>query len=170
MDFPKEHLETLWAPWRVEYFENERSSGEDFLSEAATTSDDAAHLVVTRRQNSFLILNKYPYASGHLMVVPYRRTALMEDLSAAEILDLWHLSIHAQHLLREVTRAEGFNIGFNLGSAGGAGFKEHLHLHVVPRWSGDQNFMPILAGTRIIPEGLKSLYERLVAADRNAQS
>jgi ATP adenylyltransferase len=169
MDFPKEQLESLWAPWRVEYFNRERSTGEDFLAEAASTSDDAAHLVVTRRQNAFLILNKYPYASGHLMVVPYRRTAQMEDLADAEVLDLWRLSIHAQRLLREVTKAEGFNIGFNLGSAGGAGFKEHLHLHIVPRWTGDQNFMPILAGTRVIPEGLQPLYERLVAADRNQQ-
>ncbi|KAB2640252.1 MAG: HIT domain-containing protein [Verrucomicrobia bacterium] len=169
MDFPKEQLESLWAPWRVEYFNRERSTGEDFLAEAASTSDDAAHLVVTRRQNAFLILNKYPYASGHLMVVPYRRTAQMEDLADAEVLDLWRLSIHAQRLLREVTKAEGFNIGFNLGSAGGAGFKEHLHLHIVPRWTGDQNFMPILAGTRVIPEGLQPLYQRLVAADRNQQ-
>jgi ATP adenylyltransferase len=169
MDFPKEQLESLWAPWRVEYFNRERSTGEDFLAEAASTSDDAAHLVVTRRQNAFLILNKYPYASGHLMVVPYRRTAQMEDLADAEVLDLWRLSIHAQRLLREVTKAEGFNIGFNVGSAGGAGFKEHLHLHIVPRWTGDQNFMPILAGTRVIPEGLQPLYERLVAADRNQQ-
>lgn len=169
MDFPKEQLESLWAPWRVEYFNRARSTGEDFLAEAASTSDDAAHLVVTRRQNAFLILNKYPYASGHLMVVPYRRTAQMEDLADAEVLDLWRLSIHAQRLLREVTKAEGFNIGFNLGSAGGAGFKEHLHLHIVPRWTGDQNFMPILAGTRVIPEGLQPLYERLVAADRNQQ-
>lgn len=169
MDFPKEQLESLWAPWRVEYFNRERSTGEDFLAEAASTSDDAAHLVVMRRQNAFLILNKYPYASGHLMVVPYRRTAQMEDLADAEVLDLWRLSIHAQRLLREVTKAEGFNIGFNLGSAGGAGFKEHLHLHIVPRWTGDQNFMPILAGTRLIPEGLQPLYQRLVAADRNQQ-
>ena len=169
MDFPKEQLESLWAPWRVEYFNRERATGEDFLAEAASTSDDAAHLVVTRRQNAFLILNKYPYASGHLMVVPYRRTAQMEDLADAEVLDLWRLSSHAQRLLREVTKAEGFNIGFNLGSAGGAGFKEHLHLHIVPRWTGDQNFMPILAGTRVIPEGLQPLYQRLVAADRNQQ-
>lgn len=164
MSFPKEHLETLWAPWRVEYFTRERINGEDFLAEAARSSDDAAHLVVTRNKNAFLILNKYPYSSGHLMVVPYRRTARMEDLSAEETLDLWHLAIHAQRLLKEVVHAEGFNIGFNIGSAGGAGFQEHLHLHIVPRWSGDQNFMPMLSGTRIIPEGLHPLYERLMAA------
>ena len=115
---------------------------------------------------AFLILNKYPYSSGHLMVVPYRRTSRMEDLTDEETLDLWHLAIHAQRLLRDVVKAEGFNVGFNLGSTAGAGFEEHLHLHVVPRWTGDQNFMPMIAGTRIIPEGLMPLYEKLVAADQ----
>ena len=169
MSFPKEHLETLWAPWRVEYFSRERTNGEDFLTEAATASDDAAHLVVCRRKNAFLILNKYPYSSGHLMAVPYRRTSRMEDLSEDETLDLWNLAIHAQRLLREVAKAEGFNVGFNLGTAGGAGCEEHIHLHIVPRWAGDQNFMPMLGGTRIIPEGLQPLYDRLVSADKNSQ-
>ena len=164
MSFPKEHLETLWAPWRVEYFQRERSNGVDFLAEAAATSDDASHLVVTRRRNAFLILNKYPYSSGHLMVVPYRRTARMEDLAEGEILDVWNLAIHAQRLLREVTHADGFNIGFNIGATSGAGYDEHIHLHIVPRWTGDQNFMPMIAGTRVIPEGLIPLYDRLVRA------
>jgi len=169
MTFPKEHLETLWAPWRVEYFGRERTNGEDFLAEAVRSTDDAAHLVVCRRKNAFLILNKYPYSSGHLMSVPYRRTGRMEDLTEGETLDLWNLAIHAQHLLRKVTKAEGFNVGFNLGTAGGAGFEEHLHLHIVPRWTGDQNFMPMIAGARIIPEGLQPLYDKLVAADKNSQ-
>jgi ATP adenylyltransferase len=166
MSFPKEHLETLRAPWRVEYFSRERTNGEDFLAEAATASDDAAHLVICRKKNAFLILNKYPYSSGHLMAVPYRRTSRMEDLADEEVLDLWNLATHAQRLLREVAKAEGFNVGFNLGTAGGAGYEEHIHLHIVPRWTGDQNFMPMLGGTRIIPEGLKPLYDRLVAADK----
>ena len=166
MEFPKQHLETLWAPWRVEYFSHERTSGEDFLAEAARSSDDAAHLVVCRNRNAFLILNKYPYSSGHLMAVPYRRTSRMEDLTPEEVLDLWNLSLRAQRLLKEVARADGFNVGFNLGATAGAGFEEHLHLHIVPRWHGDQNFMPMIAGTRIIPEGLQPLYDRLVAADR----
>jgi len=163
------HLETLWAPWRVEYFSRERVSGEDFLGEAAASLDDAAHFVVCRRKNAFLMLNKYPYSSGHLMVVPYRRTGRMEDLSDEEALDLWHLATHAQRLLRDVVKAEGFNIGFNIGNVAGAGYEEHLHLHIVPRWTGDQNFMPVISGTRIIPEGLQPLYDKLVAADKNSQ-
>ncbi len=166
MEFPKQHLETLWAPWRVEYFSRERTNEEDFLGQAARSGDDAAHLVVTRRKNAFLMLNKYPYTTGHMMVVPYRRTSVMEDLTDDETLDVWHLSLHAQRLLREVVKAEGFNVGFNIGSAAGAGYEEHIHLHVVPRWRGDQNFMPMIAGTRLIPEGLMPLYEKLVAADR----
>ena len=164
MTFPKEQLETLWAPWRVEYFSHEKRTGEDFLAEAARSSDDASHLVLARRRNAFLILNKYPYASGHLMVVPYRRTANMEELSDEEVVDLWKLAVHAQKLLKEVVKAQGFNIGFNIGTAGGAGYEDHLHLHIVPRWPGDQNFMALLSGTRIIPEGLQPLYDRLIAA------
>jgi ATP adenylyltransferase len=166
MSFPKEHLESLWSPWRVEYFQRDRDNEEDFFAEAARTSDDAASLVVMRNKNAFLMLNKYPYASGHMMSVPYRRTAFMEDLSPEEVLDLWNLALHAQHLLRKVSKAEGFNIGLNLGTAGGAGYQDHLHLHIVPRWTGDQNFMPMLAGTRIIPEGLQPLYKRLIEAQK----
>lgn len=167
MEFPKQHLETLWAPWRVEYFSRERTNEEDFLGQAARTDNDAAHLVVTRRKNAFLMLNKYPYTTGHMMVVPYLRTPLMEDLTDEEAFDVWHLSLHAQRILREVVKAEGFNVGFNIGSAAGAGYEEHIHLHIVPRWSGDQNFMPMIGGTRLIPEGLMPLYEKLVAADKS---
>lgn len=171
MSFPKNHLETLWAPWRVDYFEHSKSAEKDFLSEAARTSDDRTHFVVTRRKTAFLMLNKYPYSSGHLMAVPYRKTGEMSELDDAEALDLWHLALHAQHILKEVVHAHGFNIGLNLGSGSGAGFEDHLHLHIVPRWKNDQNFMPLLSGTRVIPEGLLSLYDRLVSASQkgNAQ-
>jgi len=170
MDFPKEHLEYLWSPWRVEYFQRDRSNEEDFFASAANTSNDASHLVITRNKNAFLMMNKYPYAAGHLMAVPYRRTGRMEDLSLEEVLDLWNLSLRAQLLLREVAQAQGFNVGFNLGTAGGAGYEEHIHLHIVPRWPGDQNFMPMIAGTRIIPEALMPLYEKLVTANSSLPS
>lgn len=156
------HLETLWAPWRVEYFQHRDEAGKNFLLEAAQSSDDRAHLVVARRKNAFLMMNKYPYATGHLMAVPYQQRAEMGELSEAEVLDLWQITLHAQELLRAVVHAQGFNIGLNLGSAAGAGVSQHLHLHIVPRWHDDQNFMPLLAGTRIIPEGLHPLYERLM--------
>ena len=161
-DFPKTEIETLWCPWRVEYFEQEKRN-RDFLSDAARTSDDAAHLVIVRRKNAFLMMNRYPYAVGHLMSVPYRKTAQADSLGENEVLELWGLAVHGQRLLRETMKAQGFNIGLNLGECAGAGVPDHLHLHIVPRWNGDTNFMPVLAGTRMLSEGLQSLYEKLMA-------
>ena len=161
-EFPKGHMESLWAPGRVEYFQAEHRTGQDFLTEAAQTDDDAAHLVVARRKSAFLIMNKYPYSAGHLMAVPYRKTHRMEDLAEGEVLELWELAIHAQKLLAEAVRAQGFNIGWNLGKASGAGVQDHLHIHSVPRWVGDSNFMTVIGGTRVVPEGLRPLYDRLL--------
>jgi ATP adenylyltransferase len=162
-DFPKADIEALWCPWRVEYFEQEKPNP-NFLSEAARASDDAAHLVLTRRKNAFLMMNRYPYAVGHLMAVPYRKTGDAASLGENEVLELWSLAMHGQRLLRETMKAHGFNLGLNLGNCAGAGVPDHLHLHIVPRWSGDTNFMPVLAGTRMLSEGLQSLYGKLIAA------
>ena len=167
MEFPKRELETLWAPWRVEYFAEKPNS--DFLAAAARASDDAAHLVITRRKTAFLMMNRYPYAVGHLMAVPYRKTSELESLGENEVIDLWNLVIHAQKLLRLAARAQGFNVGLNLGECAGAGVIDHLHVHIVPRWSGDTNFMPILGGTRTISEGLQALYEKLIATQDKIQ-
>lgn len=164
--FPRQHLESLWAPWRVEYFQADPSANRDFLTRAAQAENDAEHLVVTRRKSAFLIMNMFPYSAGHLMAVPYRKVHLMEDLTESEILELWELCTHAQKLLRECVKAQGFNVGWNLGKAAGAGVDDHLHLHVVPRWVGDANFMTVTGGMRIIPEGLTPLYERLIAAQQ----
>ena len=109
-------------------------------------------------------MNKYPYSAGHLMAVPYRKVSEMTELTDDEVLELWHLCIHAQRLLKECVKAQGFNIGWNLGKPAGAGVQDHLHLHIVPRWVGDANFMTVVGGARIIPEALKPLYERLKAA------
>src|ERR1700752_3037566 len=164
-EFPKKELETLWAPWRVEELEK-KPRDLNFLSTAAQTSDDAAHLVVTRRKNAFLVMNRYPYAAGHLMAVPYRKTAELSTLGENEIVELWNLVVHAQALLRAATKAQGFNIGLNLGECAGAGVADHLHIHIVPRWRGDTNFMPVIAGARTISEGLRSLYDKLMAAQQ----
>jgi ATP adenylyltransferase len=162
MEFPKKEIETLWAPWRFEYFERERNS--DFLSEAARASDDAAHFVITRRKNAFLIMNRYPYTVGHLMAVPYKKTADLASLGENEVIELWNLVAHAQELLRATMKAQGFNVGLNLGECAGAGVVDHLHVHIVPRWSGDTNFMPMLSGNRVISEGLRSVYDKLMEA------
>ena len=167
-EFPKKELEQLWAPWRVEYFEKEPRDME-FLTTAARASDDAAHLVLMRRKTAFLMMNRYPYAVGHLMAVPYRKTAELSDLGENEIVELWELVVHAQALLRAATRAQGFNVGLNLGECAGAGVVDHLHVHIVPRWKGDTNFMPVLAGTKTISEGLSALYDKLIAAQEKIQ-
>src|SRR5205809_1207816 len=162
-EFPKKGLETLWAPWRVEYFEKEPRD-RDFLEAAARASDDATHLVITRRKNAFLMMNRYPYTVGHLMAVPYRKTSDLAALGENEIVELWNLVAHAQTLLRAAAKAQGFNVALNLGESAGAGIVDHLHIHIVPRWSGDTNFMPILSGTRMLSEALRALYDKLIDA------
>jgi ATP adenylyltransferase len=167
VSFPKQEIEALWCPWRVEYYEAEHRTGEPFLKAAATAEDDRTHLVVARQGSCFLMMNKYPYACGHLMVVPNREAAWMEDLTPDEVADLWALAVRGQQLLRAVVRAQGFNVGLNLGTAGGAGFAAHLHLHIVPRWPGDANFMPVIGHTRILPQALEPLYDKLLAAHQS---
>jgi ATP adenylyltransferase len=162
-EFPKKPLETLWAPWRVEYFEKEPRDL-NFLETAGRASDDAEHLVITRRKNAFLMMNRYPYAVGHLMAVPYRKTGELSELGDNEIVELWNLVVHAQTLLRAATKAQGFNIGLNIGECAGAGVTDHLHIHIVPRWRGDTNFMPIITGTRTLSDGLRALYDKLLEA------
>ena len=158
---PDEHS-PLWAPWRVEYFSAPRQP--DFLLEAGRATDDRAHLVLVRRRHCFLVLNKYPYAVGHLMAVPYRKVAQIGQMTEGEWLELWELAGLAESLLRRAVGAEGFNVGLNLGSCAGAGVADHLHLHIVPRRSGDHNFMPVIGGTAVLSEALDALYERLRAA------
>src|SRR6202035_4467953 len=162
-EFPKKELETLWAPWRVEYFEKEPRD-RNFLETAARASDDAGHLVIRRRKNAFLMMNRYPYTVGHLMAVPYKKTADPASLGEKEAVELWNLVTHAQALLRAAVKAQGFNVGLNLGECAGAGVVDHLHPHIVPRWNGDTNFMPVLTGARVISEGLRSLYDKLMKA------
>ena len=136
----------------------------EFLTTAAQASDDPAHLVIARRKTAFLIMNRYPYSVGHLMAVPYRKTADLASLGENEIVELWNLVTHAQALLRVATRAQGFNVGLNLGESAGAGVADHLHIHIVPRWKGDTNFMPVISGTKTLSEGLNALYDKLIEA------
>jgi len=162
--FPKPILESLWSPWRVEYFQRPLDAPRDFLLQAANAENDAEQFVVTRRKSTFLMLNRYPYTVGHMMAVPYRKLSGMEDLADTEALELWKLCLHAQDLLRTVVKAQGFNVGVNLGTAAGAGCAEHLHFHIVPRWDGDSNFMPVISGTRILPDALERVYNALLEA------
>jgi ATP adenylyltransferase len=161
MSYPDD-LKEIWAPWRVEYFSVDRSR--DFMSEAAQASDDAAHLVVARRKSTFLMMNRFPYAVGHLMALPYRKVADIGELTPEETLELWEMAGLAERILRQVVKAQGFNIGLNIGSCAGAGYADYLHLHIVPRWEGDSNFMPVLGDRRVMAESLEGMWGKLRGA------
>ncbi len=123
--------------------------------------DDRAALIIHRSEMSFLMLNKFPYNAGHLMALPYRAVPELTDLSADERADLMECIVTGQEILREAFNPDGFNVGFNFGQAGGAGIPKHLHCHIVPRWKGDTNFMPVIGETRVLPESLDRIWERL---------
>lgn len=154
-------MERLWAPWRMEYITNaDKTEGCIFCKFPAET-DDAKNLLLYRGEHSLLMLNAYPYSNGHLMVAPYRHTADLNDLEDPELLELTHLVRKAVNLLKETFHPDGFNVGVNMGRVAGAGIADHVHIHVVPRWNGDTNFMPVLGDVRVIPESLQSVYQRL---------
>ncbi len=156
-------MERIWAPWRMTYISNAPREDGCIFCRARDASDDRERLVLSRHKHALIMLNRYPYTCGHLMVVPLRHTADMDDLSDGELLDLMHGVRRACALLKAVATPQGFNIGMNLGKAAGAGVEEHLHVHVVPRWNGDTNFMSVTGDVRVIPEGLMEAYDRLLA-------
>ncbi len=153
----------LWTPWRMQYILSDKS-GDCVLCEAARSADDPGHFVLERGERNFVIMNLYPYTSGHLMVVPYQHVAGLEDLDDETLAEAMCLVRRCAMLLRHVMHPEGFNVGINLGKAAGAGLHEHLHIHIVPRWVGDTNFMPVLGDTRVVPEMVADSYQKLRAA------
>jgi len=152
----------LWAPWRMAYV-GERAPRECIFC-AATTGDPAERLLLGTTAASIVMLNRFPYQNGHVMVAPRRHTASLPDLPADEHVDLADTLRRALRVLETVYRPEGFNLGMNLGTCAGAGFADHLHWHIVPRWTGDTNFMPMLADTRVMPQHLHDTWERLRGA------
>lgn len=153
-------LERLWTPWRLAYVTGEGKSA-DCVFCTALTSGDADPLVVFRGTTCFIILNLFPYNNGHLMVVPNRHIASLVDATAEELAELMELTRRTEVALREAYSPHGLNLGINLGKAAGAGILDHLHLHVVPRWAGDTNFMTIVGTTRVLPEELPDAAVRL---------
>jgi ATP adenylyltransferase len=156
-------LERLWAPWRLEYVQS-ADEQEGCVFCRAAEGDDEEQPVVHRGERAFVLLNKFPYASGHLMVAPYRHGSAFDDLEDAEALEVQRLSVAAIEALRTVFAPEGFNVGWNLGRVAGAGIVDHAHVHVVPRWGGDTNFMPVLAAVKVIPEHLLETRRKLADA------
>ncbi|MFO1475498.1 MAG: HIT domain-containing protein [Verrucomicrobiota bacterium] len=155
-------MEPLHAPWRIEYILAPKPAmDESLFTRIAQSSDDEANLVIARDRTCFALLNRYPYTGGHLMIVPYKQTSDLNDLTGDELGDLMKLTRRCQNALTRVMKPDGFNIGLNLGKCAGAGIHEHLHVHVVPRWNGDTNFMPVLANASVVPQALAEVAARL---------
>jgi len=155
-------MEPLHAPWRIEYIlALKPAEDESLFTRIAQSDQDEANYVVARDRTCFALLNRYPYVGGHLMVVPYKQTPDFDGLTDEEVSDLMKLLRRCQKALVQVMKPNGFNIGVNLGKCAGAGIHEHLHIHIVPRWNGDTNFMPVLAETTVVPQALGELAGRL---------
>jgi ATP adenylyltransferase len=164
-------MENLHAPWRIEYILAPRPEAEEgsLFSRIAQSDDDIGNLVVARDRTCFALLNRYPYNGGHVMAVPYKETPGMDGLTRDELADLMELTRRCQAALSEVMNPDAFNIGINQGKAAGAGIAEHLHVHIVPRWNGDTNFMPVIANTSVVPEALKETAAKLRTALANRE-
>jgi len=157
-------MDILWAPWRIEYIENAEKPAGCIFCVKPSQSDDRGNLITHRGKSAFVIMNRYPYNNGHLMVVPFRHTADLSVLEDSEKLELFDLLIDSQRVLTRVMNPQGFNIGMNAGRTAGAGIADHLHFHIVPRWNGDTNFMPVLGHTKVVSEGLDQTWSKLVEA------
>lgn len=156
----------LWAPWRMEYIKTVCDGpSECFMCAAAKTPErDEANLVIARGQHVLLMLNRYPYVNGHLLVAPYRHVPQLGDLDAAERAEIMEMLVHGQAVLTAAMNPQGFNMGLNLGRCAGAGVPGHVHAHIVPRWNGDVNFMSVVGQVRIIPQALEAAYAQLRGA------
>jgi len=152
--------EILWAPWRMEYILGEKESGCIFCTRI-NQDNDKENLILLRGKNNFVIMNKYPYNNGHLMVVPNRHTSEFDSLSDPEKLEMMNLVSKSMNVLKKTVNPDGFNVGLNIGKIAGAGIDDHLHFHIVPRWAADTNFMPVVGQTKIISEDLGETWERL---------
>jgi ATP adenylyltransferase len=151
----------LWAPWRLAYVTTANEQKGCIFCEKPREGRDRENYIVARFPRTFVILNAFPYNNGHLMVVPYRHVPSLTELRDEELAELMKVTQIAEQVLREAFQPQGFNIGLNLGRCAGAGIEEHLHIHIVPRWHGDTNFMPVIAETKVLPELLQQTYERL---------
>jgi ATP adenylyltransferase len=153
----------IWAPWRLAYVKDAAKDVEEgciFCAKPAE-ADDTGNLIVHRGRHAFVILNKFPYTNGHLMVAPYEHLSRLQDVAAETLTEVMALAQRGMDRLEDVYEPHGYNVGFNQGRVAGAGFEHHIHMHVVPRWGGDTNFMPVIADTRVMPQSLEESYEAL---------
>ena len=153
-------MERLWAPWRMGYITADKPAGCVFCI-GNGRGGDRERLVLHRSERSYVIMNRYPYSNGHLMVIPYRHISSLDDLGDGELLDLMKTLRLARRAIESVLSPQGFNIGMNLGHAAGAGVDDHIHFHIVPRWQGDTNYMTVTADIRVIPEAMAATFSKL---------
>ena len=156
-------MQRLWAPWREEFIFGQKKSRCIFCH-SLKSKKDSLNFIVKRGKNNFVILNLYPYNTGHLMAVPNRHVGNLEDLTEFEALELMTLTTESVRALKKALKPEGFNVGLNLERAAGAGIADHIHIHIVPRWNGDTNFMPVLGRTKVLSLGLETVYSKLKKA------
>ncbi len=154
-------MDFLWSPWRYQYVANIHNAEGCVFCIEASTAKDAERLILFRGQDHFIILNLFPYTCGHLLIAPYKHLSALSELSAEQNLELMDLTQRGVAALRKIYRPDGFNLGMNLGKCAGAGIDQHLHLHIVPRWCGDANFMTVSGETRVLPEALQTTYLKL---------
>jgi len=153
-------MKQIWAPWRIEYVRMKKGEG-CILCEKPKEDSDTLNYILYRGDKNFALMNKYPYTPGHLMVAPYRHIANLEELTDEELGEHFEIVSRGVKLLRQVFNPDGFNIGINMGKVAGAGIDGHIHSHIVPRWQGDTNFMPVMSDTRVISEALAETYKKL---------
>ncbi|MCX6345270.1 MAG: HIT domain-containing protein [Armatimonadetes bacterium] len=162
-------MERLWAPWRLEYMVADRVDGCIFCV-FPSQNDDEKNRILLRGEHAYVIMNAFPYSNGHLLIPPYRHIGDFSELNDDENLEIMQLAQKCCNALKNICRPDGFNIGWNIGAAAGAGIAEHIHMHIAPRWSGDTNFMPVLADIKVIPEALETTYKKIKAElDRMAE-
>jgi len=162
-------MDRLWTPWRYRYVSSAKpggtaSAGGCIFCEKAASSDDRGNYVVLRAERNFAILNLYPYTSGHLMIAPYEHIARLGESSQETLQEMMRLTVRAEKAMHDLYRPDGLNIGMNIGESAGAGVAGHIHMHVLPRWTGDGSFMTTVSETRVLPETLETTYERLKTA------
>ena len=153
-------MQQIWAPWRMQYIQMEKPKG-CILCEKSAQHDDAANYILYRGDKNFVIMNIYPYNPGHLLIAPYHHAANLDDLTPEELHEHIEIVSRSVKILRQAFDPGGFNLGTNIGKVAGAGISDHVHTHIVPRWQGDVNFMPVLADTRVVPEALNETYQKL---------
>ncbi len=155
-------MDRLWAPWRMKYISNvDKETTSCIFCEKPESENDRENLILFRGKKAFVIMNLYPYNNGHLMVVPYAHCSSLNQLSNEEISEIWELVRTATQILSDAIKPEGFNVGMNIGRVAGAGIDQHLHMHIVPRWNGDANFMPVVGETKVISQGITEAYDTL---------